>query len=70
MITVKVNQILPTLAEVKKMRPSVEEPLTLELKPLPDFLKYTFTGPDKKLPVIISSSLDDEQEYKLLTVLE
>ena len=69
-ITVEVNQVLPTLAEVKKMRPSIEEPPTLELKPLSDFLKYAFIGPDKKLPVIISSSLDDEQEYKLLTVLE
>ena len=59
-ITVEVNRILPISAESKKMKPSVEEPPSLELKPLPDFLKYAFIGPEKKLPVIILSTLTDE----------
>ena len=69
-ITVKANPILPISAESKKMEPSVEDSPSLKLKPLPDFLKYAFIGPDKKLPVIISSALTNEQEGKLLAVLE
>jgi len=42
---------------------------TLELKPLPDSLKYVFLGPPNTFPVIISSDLTEEQGEKLLTVL-
>nr|KYP37913.1 Retrovirus-related Pol polyprotein from transposon 412 family [Cajanus cajan] len=42
---------------------------TLELKPLPDNLKYAYLEDDEKLPVIISTSLDVVQEEKLLHVL-
>jgi len=41
----------------------------LELKPLPDSLKYVFLGPNDTLPVIIASNLNDDQESKLLKVL-
>ena len=37
--------------------PSLESPLKLELKPLPDKLKYAFLGADDTLPVIIASDL-------------
>ena len=39
----------------QKMQPSVENPPTLELKPLPSHLKYMFLGDKSSLPVIISS---------------
>ncbi|KAM2774538.1 hypothetical protein COP1_019419 [Malus domestica] len=43
--------------------------LTLELKPLPDHLKYVFLGDDETLPVIVSSSLTTHEEEKLVRVL-
>ncbi|KAM1149569.1 hypothetical protein ACFX2B_029837 [Malus domestica] len=46
----------------------VEAP-TLELKPLPDHLKYVFLGDDETLPVIVSSSLTAHEEEKLVRVL-
>ncbi|CAN6687824.1 unnamed protein product [Malus baccata var. baccata] len=42
---------------------------TLELKPLPDHLKYVFLGDDETLPVIVSSSLTTHEEEKLIRVL-
>uniref|UniRef100_A0A2N9FDC3 Uncharacterized protein n=1 Tax=Fagus sylvatica TaxID=28930 RepID=A0A2N9FDC3_FAGSY len=50
--------------------PSVVEPPKLDLKPLPDTLKYNFLGPSESLPVIITSDLDDAQEQKLFDVLK
>ncbi|XP_070019794.1 uncharacterized protein [Nicotiana sylvestris] len=47
-------------------KPSIEEPLNLELKPLPNHLRYEFLGPNSTLPVIISSSLLDVQAQQLL----
>ena len=41
----------------------------IELKPLPSNLKYVFLDEEKTCPVIVSSSLDDNQIFKLLTVL-
>ena len=49
--------------------PLIIEPPKLELKPLPDTLKYAFLGDSEILPVIISSHLDKDQEGKLLDVL-
>ena len=40
-----------------------------DLKPLPSSLKYAFLDPHEKFPVIISSSLDSDQEMVLLNVL-
>ena len=49
--------------------PSIIEPPNLELKPLPDTLKFAFLGESETLPVIISSHLHKDQEGKLLDVL-
>ena len=48
-----------TLEGLTKEKPksSIEEPPTLELKPLPSHLKYAFLEKHDKLPIIISSSL-------------
>ena len=51
------------------MLPSEEKPPKLELKPLPSHLKYAFLGVEETFPVIISSSLESDQENKLLEIL-
>src|SRR3954462_10813709 len=42
----------------------------LELKPLPEHLKYIFLGDESTLPVIIAADLSDEEEEKLTQVLK
>ncbi|XP_068340260.1 uncharacterized protein [Pyrus communis] len=53
-----------------KLLPSIVQPPTLELKPLPSHLKYVFLGEDQTLPVIISSSLTGQEEDKLIRVFK
>ncbi|CAL9021601.1 unnamed protein product, partial [Prunus brigantina] len=50
--------------------PSVIQAPTLELKPLPNHLKYVFLGDKETLPVIVSSSLTAMEEEKLVRVLQ
>ena len=52
-----------------KALPSEERPPKLELKPLPSHLKYAFLGTEETFPVIISSSLEINQENQLLEIL-
>ncbi|KAM1315775.1 hypothetical protein ACFX2F_019502 [Malus domestica] len=52
------------------MLPSVIQAPVLELKPLPDHLKYVFLGDNETLPVIVSSSLTAIEEEKLIRVLK
>ena len=59
---------LPPLAS-SPMPPSIVSPSKLELKPLPDSLKYVFLGPKETLPVIISSLLFGDQEKELIHIL-
>ena len=49
--------------------PSVEQPPKMEQKPLPSHLKYAYLGVASTLPVIISASLTELEEVKLLRVL-
>jgi hypothetical protein len=42
----------------------------VDLKPLPNGLKYKFLGPDKTYPVIVSDELSPEQNEKLLISLK
>ncbi|KAL4285331.1 hypothetical protein GQ457_16G020050 [Hibiscus cannabinus] len=53
----------------KPSKTSVEQPPILELKPLPEQLKYVYLGNDNTLPVIISSKLQFEQEKRLIDKL-
>ena len=55
---------------IPRLAPSLLEPPTLELKPLPENLKYAFLAPNEKLPVIIAKDLLPEQEEKLLSILK
>ena len=52
------------------MLPTEEKPPKLELKPLPSYLEYAFIGVEETFPVIISSSLESDQENKLLEILK
>ena len=49
--------------------PSEERPPKLELKPLPSHLKYAFLRVEETFSAIISSSLELDQENKLLEIL-
>ena len=49
--------------------PSVEQPPNMEQKPLPNHLKYAYLRVESTLPVIISASLTELEEEKLLRVL-
>ena len=61
------EEILPLLIERDKDK---EEPLKLELKPLPKELKYAYLEERNQCPVVISSSLNTSQEDKLLGILK
>ncbi|KAK9185186.1 hypothetical protein WN943_025540 [Citrus x changshan-huyou] len=63
----RVEQLAPS---EKKLIPSSKSPSKLELKPLPNILEYAFLGEESTLPIIISSSLNDEQKGKLLDILK
>ncbi|XP_062106047.1 uncharacterized protein LOC133817516 [Humulus lupulus] len=49
--------------------PSIQKPPVLELKVLPDHLRYAYLGEKETLPVIVSSFLSEVEEEKLLRVL-
>ena len=59
---------LPQIEE--RVFPSKEKPPKLELKPLPSHLKYSFLGSEETFTMIISSSLNLDQETKLLEILK
>ncbi|XP_062119240.1 uncharacterized protein LOC133832988 [Humulus lupulus] len=48
--------------------PSVQKPPELELNTLPVHLRYAFLGEKETLPIIVSSSLSNEEMEKLLRV--
>ena len=53
------------LPNTESTPPSTIKPPTIELKPLPQHLRYTFLGENQTLPVIISSKLTQDQENLL-----
>jgi hypothetical protein len=55
------------IGEIKPEEPQVPE---VDLKPLPNGLKYEFLGPDKTYPVIVSNELSPEENEKLLILLK
>ncbi|CAL2256544.1 unnamed protein product [Prunus armeniaca] len=61
---------IPIPVSTNKLLPSVIQAPTLELKPLPNHLKYVFLGDKETLPVIVSSSLTAVEEEKLVRVLQ
>ncbi|XP_071921880.1 uncharacterized protein [Coffea arabica] len=69
--TTKRYEVLPIFTPEPHQRvlPSVVQAPVLELKPLPEHLKYAYLGDNETLPVIISSALSKTQEEKLIRVL-
>ncbi|GJX04145.1 hypothetical protein Tco_0190061 [Tanacetum coccineum] len=57
-------------SEVTKAKPSIEEPLELELKDLPSHLEYAYLEENDKLLVIIAKGLKDDEKEALLKVLK
>ncbi|GAB2273230.1 hypothetical protein Dimus_039018 [Dionaea muscipula] len=53
-----------------KLVPSIEAPPELELKLLPDNLRYSYLGPNQTLSVIISNDLSPDQEGRLVSMLK
>ena len=51
-------------------KPSIKDPLNLELKPFPSNLKYIFLDPPSSLLVKIFLGLHENEEKKLLRVLK
>ncbi|XP_028802716.1 uncharacterized protein LOC114757797 [Neltuma alba] len=59
-----------TNIDLKPLVPSIEQAPSLELKPLPDSLKYAYLGEDETLPVILASDIAVDEEIRLLEVLK
>ncbi|XP_028767261.1 uncharacterized protein LOC114724962 [Neltuma alba] len=59
-----------TNIDLKPLIPSTEEAPSLELKPLPDSLKYAYLGKDETLPVIVANDIAIDKEIHLLEVLK
>ncbi|XP_027364507.1 uncharacterized protein LOC113871611 [Abrus precatorius] len=53
-----------------KSLPSMKQLPTLELKPLPEHLKYAYLEAKERLAIVISTKLDGNQEKKLLKVIK
>ncbi|XP_034197286.1 uncharacterized protein LOC117612730 [Prunus dulcis] len=66
----KFNSIFePLPLSTNKLVPSIVKAPQVELKPLPENLKYAYLGDEKTLPVIIASNLSASEEDKLIRVL-
>ncbi|CAN6687713.1 unnamed protein product [Malus baccata var. baccata] len=64
------RHVFESLGEPKKLlQPSKVQPPKLELKVLPEHLKYAYLGADSSLPVIIAADLSSTEEDKLLRIL-
>jgi len=63
------NVFVDLVLSHKKLLPSILQAPELELKPLPDNLKYVFIGDNNTLLVIIATSLTHTQEEKLVKLL-
>ncbi|RDY11031.1 hypothetical protein CR513_04352, partial [Mucuna pruriens] len=69
------THLVPSQDQVGQTDPSSvteKSPLTpppMELKPLPNHLKYAYLDKEQQLPIIIANNLLQEQEDKLLNIL-
>ncbi|KAM2536095.1 hypothetical protein TB1_021574 [Malus domestica] len=64
------RHVFESLGEPKKLlQPSKVQSPKLELKVLPEHLKYAYLGVDSLLPVIIAADLSSTEEDKLLRIL-
>ncbi|KAL4363682.1 hypothetical protein GQ457_04G024510 [Hibiscus cannabinus] len=69
-ILVQVDKfIFPVDFLILDYKPSIEQPPKLELKQLPEQLKYAYLGNNETLSVIISSKQQADQEERLIATL-
>ncbi|CAN6562575.1 unnamed protein product [Malus baccata var. baccata] len=66
----KPSNPIPIPVSTNTLLTSVIQAPVLDLKPLPDHLKYVSLGDEETLPVIVSSSLTALEEEKLVRVLK
>nr|KAJ0199058.1 hypothetical protein LSAT_V11C600327370 [Lactuca sativa] len=64
------NQILKLPDSNSKIFPSVRQAPILEMKTLPEHLKYAFLGEEETLQAIISNKLSEKEEYELTGILK
>nr|XP_028952641.1 uncharacterized protein LOC114822453 [Malus domestica] len=65
------RHVFESLGEPKKLlQPSKVQPPKLELRVLPEHLKYAYLGADSSLPVIIAADLSSTEEDKLLRIFK
>ena len=57
-------------ASPSRLTPSIEKPPIVEKKQLPNHLRYAYLREESTLSVIISSSLSNMEEEKLLKILK
>ena len=57
-------------ASPSRLTPSIEKPPIVKEKQLPNHLRYVYLGEESTLPVIISSSISNMEEEKLLKILK
>jgi len=67
--TAPFGNVVDLVLSHKKLLSSILQTPVLELKPLPDNLKYVFICDNNTLPVIIAKSLTSAQEEKLVKLL-
>nr|KAJ0208634.1 hypothetical protein LSAT_V11C400218340 [Lactuca sativa] len=53
-----------------KLFPSIVKAPILEMKTLPEHLKYAYLGEKETLPVIISNMLSEKEELELIEILK
>nr|GEW91180.1 reverse transcriptase domain-containing protein [Tanacetum cinerariifolium] len=58
------------ICKAKIDKSSIDDPLEVELKDLPAYLKYVFLEGNDKLPVIIAKDLSIQEKTALITVLK
>jgi hypothetical protein len=63
------NVFIDLVVSYKKLLSSILQEPELELKPLPDNLKYVFIGDNNTLPVIVAKGLTSAHEKKLVKLL-
>ncbi|XP_031393661.1 uncharacterized protein LOC116205261 [Punica granatum] len=64
------SSVLPLPTSTDRLLPSIVQAPKLELKKLPENLKYVYLGEKETLPVIISKELTKVQEEQLIQVLK
>ena len=55
-------------SRVKRLKPSIKDPLILELKELLVYLEYAFLEEGVTLPIIVALNLKRDQKEKVLSV--